>query len=182
MSLGAVGTDLRVPLRGKIMQTGATLGGQFKYVNLFDANGLLIENTTISTAAAPIGTSFLRVAHAIYDFTVDGGTIGLITPVSTAAIPASAIIIGATINSVVAGVGVSGTLSVGTSAGSSASAILAATAVASLSLDAILNGVPTLAVPVKMTAAGNITVTIATTNFTAGRIEIFVYYVVASNA
>jgi membrane-associated protease RseP (regulator of RpoE activity) len=53
---------------------------------------------------------------------------------------------------------------------------------ATLSVDAMLNGVPTLAAPVKMSAAGSISILVATGPLTAGVIEIFVYYVVASNA
>lgn len=39
MSLTQTGTDLRSPLRVRVLQSGATLGGQFKYVNLVDVNG-----------------------------------------------------------------------------------------------------------------------------------------------
>lgn len=132
---------------------------------------------------AGVGTNLLNVAHAIYSFAVDGGAIGAITPVSTAAIPANAIIVGATVNSTTAVTSLgAATVSVGTTAGSSASSILAATAKASLSLDAILNGVPVFATPVKMTAAGNVNVTVAAAALTAGIIEVFVYYTVAANA
>lgn len=133
--------------------------------------------------SSAVGINDMNVAHAIYSFAVDGGAISTITPVSTATIPANAILVGATINSTTAVTSAgSATVSVGTSAGSSATSILAATAKASLSLDALINGVPVFATPVKMTAAGSITFTIGTAVLTAGLIEVFVYYTVASNA
>lgn len=129
------------------------------------------------------GTNTFNVAHAIYSFATDGGAISTITPVLTAAIPANAIMVGATINPTTAATsGGSATIAVGTSAGSSTTSILAATAVASFTTDALINGVPVFATPRKMTAAGNVTVTIATATLTAGIIEVFVYYTVAANA
>lgn len=127
------------------------------------------------------GLGAMRVAHAIYDFAVDGGA--SCTPVKTALIPANAILIGATVNSTVALTAAgAATLGIGTTAGSTSTSILAATAKATLSLDALLNGVPTFAAPVKMTAAGSISVLIATGPLTAGQVEIFVYYIVAAVA
>ena len=191
MSLGAVGTDMRVPLRGKLLQSGTTLGGTFKYVNLFDASGNLIAPVLASAATAavpaPVGFSGIQVAKAIYDFTVDGGShtvaSGLITPALTVAIPINAIVIGATINSVVAiSTTSSPTVAIGTSAGSSASSILTAAAASTLSVDAVLNGSVTLAAPFKMSAAGNVTVTIATADLTTGKLEIYIYFVVSAQA
>lgn len=124
--------------------------------------------------------SSIKVAKAVYNFANDGGAIGLITPKRTITIPDNAIIIGATLNSTTACTSSgAGTLAVGTSAGSSATSIKTATAVASLSADAVVNGTVTLAAPVKMTAAGSVTVTVASFAFTAGVVEVSVYYVVA---
>lgn len=133
----------------------------------------------VSSAA---GLGAMGVAHAIYNFAVDGGATP-ITPALNAVIPANAIIIGATINPTTA-VTASGsaTVAIGTTAGSTTTSILAATAKASLSIDALINGVPTIAVPVKMSAAGSILLTIATGPLTAGVIEIFVYYVLPGTA
>lgn len=140
----------------------------------------LIPGFAISGNAA-VGLGSLNVAHAIYDFTVDGGA--SCTPVSTVVIPANAILIGATTNSTVAVTAAgSATVAIGTTAGSSGSSILTATGKASFTLDAVVNGTVTLAAPIKMTAAGSINVTIATGPLTAGKIEIFVYYVVALGA
>lgn len=135
----------------------------------------------VGGAGSAAGLGGLGVAHAIYDFAVDGGA--SCTPVSNAVIPANAILIGATINPVTAPLAAgSATFAVGTTAGSTTTSILAATAKASLTIDALINGVPTIAVPVKMSAAGSISVLIATGPLTAGKIEIFVYYTVAANA
>lgn len=131
----------------------------------------------ISTA---FGLGTLGIARAKYSFAVDGGAISTITPVTNAVIPNDAIIIGGTINSTTAAVGATATISVGTSAGSSTTSIIGATAVASYSSDARLNSVATFAAPVKMTAAGSITLTIATAALTAGIIEVTVLYFVAA--
>lgn len=127
------------------------------------------------------GISALRMAKAIYSFAIDGGVVSTITPNGTVALPAGTVIVGATINSTTAVTsGGAGTLAIGTSAGSSSTSILAATAKASLSLNALLNGVPVFATPVKLTAAGNITFTIGTTALTAGVVEVNIYYFIAN--
>lgn len=136
---------------------------------------------TESGANAGAGSGTMRVAHAIFNFAVDGGA--SCTPAANAVIPANALIIGATVNPTTAPLAAgAATVGVGTTAGSTSTSILAATAKATLSVDAMLNGVPTLAAPVKMSAAGSISILVATGPLTAGVIEIFVYYVVASNA
>ena len=144
-------------------------------------NGLNPTVDSITATGNGTGISVLRAAKAIYSFAVDGGAVSTITPVGTVALPDNAVIVGATINSTTA-VTSSGaaTVAVGTSAGSSTTSILAATAKASLSADAVLNGVPVLATPVKLTAAGNITFTVGTAALTAGVIECVVYYYIAA--
>jgi len=72
-------------------------------------------------------------------------------------------------------------VAIGTAAGSAANSILTATAITSLTLDAVLKPTCTTT-PFKMTAAGKITFTIATTALTAGQIEVWVIYTVATNA
>lgn len=131
-------------------------------------------------ASSGFGLGLLRVARAKYDFAADGGEVSTITPATNATIPNNAVIVGGTINSTTAAIGATATISVGTSAGSSAASLLAATGVASFSLDALLNSAATFAAPVKMTAAGSITITIATAALTAGVIEITVLYFVAA--
>jgi predicted RecA/RadA family phage recombinase len=122
----------------------------------------------------------LRVAHALYDYSVDGGV--SCTPAQSDTIPAKAVVHGGVINSTVAcTAGGSATVAFGTTAGSAANSILTATAIASLSLDAVVN--PTCkTTPFKMSAAGQISVAIATGPLTAGQIEVWVIYQLASNA
>jgi len=124
--------------------------------------------------------SGLRVAHCKYDFAVDGGVQGTIAPANSDSIPDNAIIVGATINSTTAVTSLgSATVAIGTSAGSGTTSIKTATGKASYSLDAVLNGVPVFATPVKLTAAGTVTFTIGAADLTAGVIECWVFYVVA---
>lgn len=146
------------------------------------SNGLnpTFDSVTI-TGGLTSGNCVLRVAKAIYNFTIDGGAVSTITPNGTVNIPANAVIVAATINSTTAVTSAgAATVSVGTSAGSSATSILGATAKASLSANAVLNGVPVFATPVKMTAAGNVTFTVGTAALTAGVIEAVLYYYVAN--
>lgn len=120
-------------------------------------------------------------AKAIYDFAVDGGAATTITPKNNSIIPNNAVIVGGSVNVTTAVLSTgSATVGVGTSAGSSTTAILGATAKASLSIDARLNAVPVFATPVKLTAAGLITVTVGTEVLTAGVMEITLLYYVAN--
>lgn len=122
-----------------------------------------------------------RKGYAQYSFAVDGGAISTITPKTTWLLPQYAIVYNGSVNVTTACVGAGGTLAIGTSAGSASNSILTATAVASLTLDAVI--VPTcIATPFKLSAAGNITVTIASTAFTAGVVEIMVDYWLPVNA
>ena len=122
----------------------------------------------------------VRVAHALYDFTVDGGA--SCTPANSDTIPANAVVFGGVVNSTVAAAASgSATVAIGTAAGSAGNSILTATGKASLSLDAVV--VPTCtATPFKMSAAGKINITVATGPLTAGQIEVWVLYALASYA
>jgi predicted RecA/RadA family phage recombinase len=122
----------------------------------------------------------VRVAHALYDYSVDGGA--TCTPANSDTIPDNAVVFGGVVNSTAA-VTASGsaTVAIGTAAGSASNSILTATGKASLGLDAVV--APTCAAtPFKMTAAGKINVTIATGPLTAGQIEVWVLYALASNS
>ena len=141
--------------------------------------GIVAETDIVVSASRGLG--LLRVARARYVFGTDGGAISTITLADNATIPDNGVIVGGTINATTAATsGGAATISVGTLAGSGAAALLAATAVASFSADAVLNAVPTFAAPVKLTAAGSITITIAAFALTAGVIEITLYYYVAA--
>jgi len=122
----------------------------------------------------------VKVAHALYDYSVDGGA--SCTPANSDTIPINSVVFGGVVNSTAA-VTASGsaTVAIGTVAGSAGNSILTATGKASLGLDAVL--APTCAAtPFKMTAAGKINVTVATGPLTAGQIEVWVLYTTASNA
>ena len=121
----------------------------------------------------------VKVAHALYDYSVDGGA--TCTPANSDTIPDNAVVLGGVVNSTAA-VTASGsaTVSIGTAAGSGAASLLTATGKASLGLDAVV--APTCAAtPFKMSAAGKISVTIATGPLTAGQIEVWALYSLASN-
>lgn len=128
------------------------------------------------------------VARARYVFGTDGGAISTITPADSDTIPANAVLHGGFCNSTIAFVGASGTVGIGTSAGSSATSIMAQLAITSLTLDAVvpLLGTNPIAatnkVLVKLSAAGKITVTIATTPMSAGELEIVVFYSICSKS
>ena len=122
----------------------------------------------------------LKVAHFLYNFAVDGGA--SCTPANSDTIPANAVVFGGAVNPTTAVTAAgAATVAIGTSAGSAGNSILTATGKASLSADAIL--VPTcVATPFKMSAAGQITITVATGPLTAGVIEGWVLYAVANNS
>jgi hypothetical protein len=160
-------------------------------LQVLDTNGDLLFNVSAAGIAGPapqsptpfgLGGAFYT-ARAEYNFAVDGGAIGLITPAVNATIPNNAIILGALINPTTAFVGATATISFGTAAGSSAASIKAATAVASFTLDALLPGIPvfTAGSAFKMTAPGAITLTVAVAPLTAGVAEITLFYFVAAN-
>ena len=144
------------------------------------SNGINPSFESVKITNTAQGDSVLRVAKAVYNFAIDGGAVSTITPNGTVALPDNAVIVAATVNSTTAVTSAgSATVAIGTSAGSSTTSILGATAKASLSADAVLNGVPVFATPVKLTAAGNVTFTIGTAALTAGVIEVTLYYTVA---
>ncbi len=155
-----------------------------------DSNKNVLFNITAAGIAGPapqsptpfgLGGAFYT-ARALYNFAVDGGAIGVITPAVNAIIPNNAIIVGGIINPTTAPVGATATIGFGTLAGSSAASIKAATAIASYTLDALLPVIPvfTAGSAFKMTAAGAITMSVAVVPLTAGVIEITLFYFVAA--
>lgn len=141
--------------------------------------GLGEKIKALNGQGAGLGT--LRQCKVIYNFAKDGGAISTLTPLTSIALPKNAVIVGGVVNPTTAAASLgSATVAVGTSAGSSTTSILAATAVASLGANALVPVVPTLAVPVRLTAKGYVTVTIATAALTAGIIEITLWYYVGN--
>lgn len=138
---------------------------------------LLTDNTQA-------GMSGLQMCHARYSFAVDGGAVSTITPATNCTIPINAIIYRVLVNNVVAPVGSTGNVSVGLSAGAGGTAaLMAATARGSLTIGTIFEGVPVVGTAstsnttlIKMTAAGTVTVTVATNALTAGILDIAVQW------
>jgi hypothetical protein len=170
--------------------TSSYLSISVALLNALTGSATLLNALTGGTNAVPGGAgaipTFPQIAYAQYNFATDGGATGPITPAINSTIPANAIITRCIFNPTTAVTsGGSATIAIGTTAGSSASALLAATAKASFSLDATLNGVPvpqTGATWVKLSAAGQIDITVAVAALTAGVIEMFVEYFVPQNS
>lgn len=149
-----------------------------KTANSITDNGDALVSYTV-VAGGVVGLASLKTVQAHYDFSVDGGAQGAITPAQTALIPSGSVIVAATIKVSATALGSTGsaTIAVGTTAGSAANSIKTATAVASYSANALLNGTVTFAAPVLMTADGSIDITVATADLNAGIMDIFVTYI-----
>lgn len=120
-------------------------------------------------------------ARVLYSFANDGGAVSTIQPKVNVKLPKGAVIYGVTINSTTAVTsGGAATIAIGTSAGSSTTSLLGATGFASFSANALINGVATFAAPVKLSAEGFVTLTVATAALTAGVIEVTVHFYVAA--
>lgn len=176
---GAIGynvyytTSTTAPTNGSIL-CGTVTGSNFTDTGQSNA-------ATLQTGyVIPDG---VRQARARYDFAVDGGAISTIALALADTVPAGAIILAIIANPTVALTSLgSATISIGLSAGGTGTAALKAlTAVATYSLDAVLAGVPSFAVPVKTTADGLINVSIAVAALTAGVMDIQVLYVMPVN-
>lgn len=133
------------------------------------------------------GTSVSFVAHARYNFATDGGAVSTITPAVGATIPINAVITKVLITCITTTVGSTGNISAGLSAGGAGSAALwGLTARGSCTAGTMFDGVPVAgptaslanATYIKMSAAGNVTFTIATNALTAGVVDIDVWYTV----
>jgi len=120
----------------------------------------------------------VKVAHMLFDFAVDGGA--TCTPANSDTIPDNAVVFGGVVNATAAVTATgAATVAITTSAGSGAGSILTATGKAALGLDAVV--APTCeAAPFKMTAAGKPSIVVATGPLTAGVIEAWVLYAIAS--
>lgn len=154
-----------------------------------------IQYTNTGTQAAPqwsadsspvIGTAGLGVignAKMTYDFAISGGVQGAIIPPTSPTIPINAVILGGVIDvTTQLTSGGSATIALGTSAGSSAASLIAATAVASWTTGTGLVVIPkfTAATWLKLTAAGRPNLTIATADLTAGKFDINLVYIIGN--
>jgi len=135
----------------------------------------------VASPGSNYGLGNFRIARAHYDFAVDGGAIGTFTPAQTAALPSKAIIAGGVIDVITPfTTSASGTMGIGTSAGSSNTSIKAQLAAASYTGLVAVVPLYTAATMVKLTAAGNITCTIATGALTAGKANIILAYYIGT--
>ncbi len=157
------------------------------YANNWVQTGLLNPPgsfTPSDTTAAGTSTSF--VCHARYSFAVDGGAVSTITPATGCTIPINAVIYRAVTYCNTTTAGNSGNISWGLSAGGAgAAALWAATARGSCTTGTFFDGVPvegttsaSNATYIHMSAAGNVTFTIATGALTSGIVELDVFYYV----
>lgn len=125
------------------------------------------------------GLGLVKSAKMTYEFAVDGGAVGLITPTNSPTLPIGAIILGGVIDiTTTLTSGGAATIALGTSAGSSAASLKAATAVATWAAGVTVPVVPvfTAATYVKLTAAGRLTLTVASFALTAGKFNVNVIY------
>ena len=153
--------------------------GVFTQGNLNQINSnITTANSNTTALNTQIGAG--AVYHAKYSFATDGGAVSTITPAVNVTIPANFVIQNVALNSTTAVTSSgSATVAVGLSAGGSGTAsLVAATAKASWSANAFVQGVPvpqTASTWIKMSAAGSVTVTVATAALTAGVIEVYIF-------
>lgn len=128
------------------------------------------------------GFSELHTAKMTYDFAVDGGVIGLITPANSPTLPNKAVILGGTIDITTALTsGGSATISLGTSAGSGPASLKALTAVATWAAGQLaMIPVFTAATYLKLTADGKLTLTVAVADLIGGKFDVQVVFLVGN--
>jgi|SRR5208337_51668 len=148
------------------------------YIAAFTSQtGFKDDGTTYPTTAGIPRYDGVYVAHAIYDFAVDGGVHGSpIIPANSDTIPLGALVIGG-VAICKTSFATSTNLEAGTSAGSSISSILTSAGIPSA---AALIVSAAQATPFRMTAAGQIAIEVTAADATAGVLEIFVEYVMSS--
>lgn len=142
-------------------------------------------NTKTGYAADPaaagfMGTSAVLVGKMTYDFAVDGGAVGTITPAVTCVIPSGAIVLQAIVD-VITAVTTGSTTTVAVQLQSANDIVNAATvAGAPWSTTGLKAGIPvhTAATAIKLTADRTAKVVIGTADATAGKFTVYFLYVV----
>lgn len=173
-------------------------GASGTYAKFVGPGGVIVNTSTgvwytnVGTLAVPIyrattvpvaglaGLGNVGNAKATYDFAVDGGAIATITPTNSPTIPANAIILGGTIDvTTQLTSGGAATIGIGLGSGAQVAALkAAATAVATYTVGQIaVIPVFTAATYYKVTAAAQVTVTVAAFALTAGKMDINLVYV-----
>lgn len=172
---GTSGTGIGMLGPGSVYTDTAT---GLSYVNI----GTITSPIWAATDGPVQGNGGLGVignAKMTYDFAVDGGAIGLITPANSPTLPINAIILGGTLDiTTTLTSGGSATIAVGLGAGAQVAALKAALAVASWTA-AQLAIIPvfTAATYLKVAAATALTLTVATAALTAGKFDLNVIYI-----
>lgn len=151
---------------------------QFGKGNIWASLKRLAEGFTAINPSDQVGLGAAQVAKATYDFTVDGGAIATISPVSSPVIPAGAIVFGGLIDVIVAPLGGGASVAIGFGSGAQVASLKAATAVGTYTIGAILALIPvwTAASAVKVAADTKITFTVSGGALTAGKIAVQIYY------
>jgi hypothetical protein len=179
--------DSGAPVNGTSGTGVGMLGPGSVYTDL--ATGLSYVN--IGTISSPIwaatdgpiqgngGLGVIGNAKMTYDFAVDGGAVGLITPANSPTLPINAIILGGTIDiTTTLTSGGSATIAVGLGSGAQVAALKAALAVASWTAGQLaIIPVFTAATYLKVAAATPLTLTVATAALTAGKFDVNLLYV-----
>lgn len=140
----------------------------------------LREATDIFGRVRHSGLGMVGHAKMTYDFSVDGGAIGLITPQYTPTLPQGAIILGGVIDITTALTsGGSATIALGFGAGAQVASLKAATAVASWTAVITVPLIPifTAATMVKVAADTRMTLTVATAALIGGKMDVNLVYV-----
>lgn len=139
----------------------------------------LLEGKGAINPSMQRGLGALQEAKTTYDFSVDGGAVGTITPKATVIIPAGAVIFGGFIQGITLPTSGGGaTIAIGLGSGAQVAALKAATAIATYVAGATVALIPvfTAASVVKAAADTAITFTIATAALTAGKVQVTVFY------
>jgi hypothetical protein len=159
--------------------TDAATGNVYRNVGTLLSPVWLITNSPVVAIG---GLGVLGNAKMTYNFAVDGGAIGVITPANSPTIPINAIILGGTVDvTTTLTSGGAATIALGLGSGAQAAALKAATAVASYAAGQVaLTPVFTAATYVKATAAAKLTLSVATAALTAGRMDVNLVYLVGN--
>lgn len=140
----------------------------------------LREATDIFGRVRSSGLGLVGHAKMTYDFSVDGGAIGLITPQYTPTLPQGAIILGGVIDITTALTSTgAATIALGFGAGAQVASLKGATAVASYALGTTLVLIPifTGATVLKVAADTRMTLTVAAVALNAGKMDVNLVYV-----
>lgn len=153
--------------------------GQFGRGNMWAMIKSLLSGQGSINAGAQRGAGALQEVKVTYDFAVDGGAVGTITPKATVVIPAGAVIFGGFIQGITLPTSGGGaTIAIGLGSGAQVAALKAATAIATYAAGATVALIPvfTAASVVKAAAETAVTFTIATAALTAGKVQVTLFY------